>query len=72
MTKYMVRVAYQEEYEFSDVSSAKEAGDIARSCVVDNHGQAFADQAKFYVTNMTEDNTIPQYGDMSDAGMDGA
>ena len=72
MTKYAIRVVYQEEYEFSDVSSAKEAGDIARACVVDNHGQEFADKAKFYATDMTERNPIPPYGDLSDAGMDGA
>lgn len=70
--KYAVHVVYRERYEYEDVSGV-EAIDIAKRCVVDNHGQAFLENAKFFVVAVpNEDNFIPPYGDLSDAGMDGA
>ena len=70
--KYAVHVVYRERYEYEDVSEV-EAIDIARRCVEDNHGSAFLDNTKFFVVGVpVEDSFIPPYGDLSDAGMDGA
>ena len=69
--KYAVHVVYRERYEYEDVSDV-EAIDIAKRCVADNHGNKIADGSKFYVIRVPEDNFIPPYGDLSDAGMDGA
>ena len=70
--KYAVHVVYRDRYEYDDVSDI-EAIDIARRCVEDNHGSAFLNNCNFFVIAVPEeDNLIPPYGDLSDAGMDGA
>lgn len=69
--KYTVHVVYREQYEYENVSEV-DAIDIARKCVADNHGYDMRDRAQFYVVRVPEENFIPPYGDLSDAGMDGA
>jgi len=72
MTKYAVHVVYRERYEYDDVNEV-EAIDIAKSCVADNHGYAISEQAQYFVVRVPEEDLyIPPYGDLSDAGMDGA
>lgn len=72
MPKYAVHVVYRERYEYDDVSDI-EAIDIAKRCVADNHGYDMMERAKFFVLAVSDDdNFIPPYGDLSDAGMDGA
>lgn len=73
MPKYAVHVVYRERYEYEDATDAVNAIDIAKACVADNHGYPFLEDCKFFVIEMTDDdNFIPPYGDLSDAGMDGA
>jgi hypothetical protein len=70
--KYAVHVVYRERYEYDDVSNV-EAIDIAKACVADNHGYPFLENCKFYVIGISDEEAfIPPYGDLSDAGMDGA
>ena len=69
MANYTVVVTITERYEFEDVLNADEARQIAEDCVYDNFTRMSDNVIISYNPIRTD---IPLFGDLSDAGMDGA
>jgi hypothetical protein len=69
MSNYTVVVTITERYEFEDVLNADEARQIAEDCVYDNFPRMSDNVIISYNPIRTD---IPLFGDLSDAGMDGA
>jgi hypothetical protein len=69
MGNYTVVVTITERYEFEDVLNEDEARQIAEDCVYDNFPRMSENVIISYNPIRTD---IPLFGDLSDAGMDGA
>jgi hypothetical protein len=69
MANYTVVVTITERYEFEDVLNADEARQIAEDCVYDNFPLLQENAIISYNPIRTD---MPLFGDLSDAGMDGA
>ena len=69
MGNYTVVVTITERYEFEDVLNEDEARQIAEDCVYDNFSRMSENVIISYNPIRTD---IPLFGDLSDAGMDGA
>lgn len=69
MGNYTVVVTITERYEFEDVLNMHEAMQIAENCVSDNFPLLSSNAIVHYNPIRTD---IPLFGDLSDAGMDGA
>jgi hypothetical protein len=69
MANYTVIVTISERYEFEDVLNEDEARQIAEDCISDNLPDLSRDAIITYNAIRTD---IPLFGDLSDAGMDGA
>jgi hypothetical protein len=70
MANYTVNVTINEKYEFDDVLNADEAIQIAKNCVRDNF--ALLDYDDTFISYSAIRTDMPLFGDLSDAGMDGA
>lgn len=69
MGNYTVVVTITERYEFEDVLNEDEARQIAEDCVYDNFTRMSDNVIISYNPIRTD---LPLFGDLSDAGMDGA
>jgi hypothetical protein len=69
MASYTVVVTITERYELEDVLNEDEARQIAEDCVHDNFTHMSENVIISYNPIRTD---IPMFGDLSDAGMDGA
>lgn len=69
MGNYTVVVTITERYELEDVLNEDEARQIAEDCVHDNFTRMSDNVIISYNAIRTD---MPLFGDLSDAGMDGA
>ena len=67
MFTYIIDVHHRDKYEI-EADSADEAIERAKDCVADNYGGFYEELATFDAIRID----IPEVGDLSDIGMDGA
>jgi hypothetical protein len=67
VSKYIIDVRHVDRYEIV-ADTADGAIKVAKDCAIDNYGSLYLEGATFDAIRID----IPQAGDPSDAGMDGA